>query len=101
VRLAASAAHGGRRFFFNVTRAATSIYKQSSKVMHDDSRLRHPLSSSDEGGLLWRGECEKRVVTPAACLCSPAPPDSSGAHALVTATPKRRVAFKHCHMLSV
>jgi hypothetical protein len=74
VRLAASAAHGGRRFFFNVTRAATSIYKQSSKVMHDDSRLRHPLSSSDEGGLLWRGECEKRVVTPAACLCSPAPP---------------------------
>jgi hypothetical protein len=62
----------GEAVFFNVTRAATSIYKQSSKVMHDDSRLRHPQNSSDEGGLYGAGDVsEQEVVTPAACLCSP------------------------------
>ena len=44
----------GGGFFFNVPRAATSSYKQSSKVMQDDSRLRHPLNPPKKAGFMGK-----------------------------------------------
>ena len=67
----------GEAVFFNVTRAATSIYKQSSKVMNDDSRLRHPLSSSDEGGLYGAGNVRKELSRRRLASARPRPQDST------------------------